>query len=246
MSVWSDYEYLNNKTRRDARLEREKHLLLSKMQHSLSFHHVLIDGESRDVAITNTDNLDTKHIYSLPGEDIPHGGYVEWMDNHWLVTERDANSEIYTKAIMLQCNYLLKWIDDDDVIHEQWCIVEDGTKYLTGEYEDRNFVVTRGDSRIAVTIARNEFTSKLGRKNRFLIDDPNSPEILAYALTKPLKLNNVFNDNGVYKFVLQEVNTTDLDNQELRIADYYAHFPDELPQPPDPPIGDKPGKKVWL
>ena len=126
MSVWADYEYLNNKTRRDTRLEREKHLLLSKMQHSLSFHHVLIDGESRDVAIT--DNLNTKHIYSLPGEDIPHGGYVEWMDNHWLVTERDANSEIYTKAIMLQCNYLLKWIDDDDVIHEQWCIVEDGTK----------------------------------------------------------------------------------------------------------------------
>ena len=107
-------------------------------------------------------------------------------------------------------------------------------------------MVTRGDSRIAVTIARNEYTSKLGRKNRFLIDDQNSPAILAYALTKPLKLNNVFNNNGVYKFVLQEVNTTDLDNQELRIADYYAHFPDELPQPPDPPIGDRPGKKVWL
>lgn len=246
MNVWESYEYLNNMTRRDTRVEREKRLLLNKMRHSPSFHHVVIDGIDRDVAITNTDNLDTKHIYSLPGEDIPHGGYVEWMDNHWLVTERDANSEIYTKAIMLQCNYLLKWVDDEDVIHEQWCIVEDGTKYLTGEYEDRNFVVTRGDSRIAVTIARNEHTSKLGRKNRFLIDDPNSTEVLAYALTKPLKLSNVFNGNGIFKFVLQEVNTTDDDNQELRIADYYIHFPKDTATTPEPPIGDKPGKKVWL
>lgn len=247
MSVWEQYGYLNSKTQRDTRLDREKKLLLRKLPNSLSYHGVLIDGIEQQVAIINTDNLDTKHIYSLPGEDIPHGGYVEWMDNHWLVTERDANTEIYTKATMLQCNFLLKWVDDDDIIHEQWCIVEDGTKYLTGEYEDRNFVVTRGDSRIAVTIAKNEFTNKLGRRNRFIIDDPKSLQPLAYALTKPLKLGHTYNDMGVFKFVLQEVNTTDDDNFELGIADYYLHFPKpDSGETPDTPPDSRPGKKVWL
>lgn len=128
MNTWEKYGSLHSRTRRDTRIDREKRLLVSKIQNSLSYHHVLIDGAQRDVAITNTDNLDIKHIFSVPGEDIPHGGYVEWMDNHWLIIERDANNEIYTKAKMQQCNYLLKWVDDNNMIHEQWCIVEDGTK----------------------------------------------------------------------------------------------------------------------
>lgn len=99
------------------------------------------------------------------------------------------------------------------------------TTDLTGEYEDRNFVVTRGDSRISMTIARNVETVKLNRKNRFLIDDESSPQPLAYLLTKPLKLGWSFNQQGVFKFVLQEVTTTDDDNIELRIADFYKHFP---------------------
>lgn len=96
---------------------------------------------------------------------------------------------------------------------------------LTGEYEDRNFVVTRGDSRIAMTIARNSMTSRFGRDDRFLIDDKNSETKIAYYLTKPLKIGSVYNDEGVYKFVLQETQTTDNDNQQMGIADYYKHFP---------------------
>ena len=59
---------------------------------------------------------------------------------------------------------------------------------LTGEYEDRNFIVTRGDSRIAMTIAKNKYTTKFNRENRFLIDDPDADFKLAYILSKPLKV----------------------------------------------------------
>lgn len=116
---------------------------------------------------------------------------------------------------------------------------------LTGELEDRNFIVTRGDSRIAMTIARNEYTVKFNRENRFLIDDPDSEIKLAYQLTKPLKLGASFNEQGVFKFVLQEVTATGDDNNELGIADYYKHFPQN-----DSDESDKDeinsGKKVWL
>lgn len=87
--------------------------------------------------------------------------------------------------------------------------------------------MTRGDSRIAVTIAKNEYTSKLNRENRFIIDDPKSTMPLAYLLTKPLKLGLSYGDDGVFKFVLQEVTATGDDNFELQIADYYKHFPRE-------------------
>ena len=80
-----------------------------------------------------------------------------------------------------------------------------------------------------------------------------SEHMLAYALTKPLKFSSVYGENGVYKFVLQEVNTTDDDNQELGIADYWLHFPRDgegqtdpaapAPEPPPEPTG---GRRKWL
>lgn len=118
---------------------------------------------------------------------------------------------------------------------------------LTGELEDRHFVVTRGDSRIAMTIARNEHTIKFNRENRFLIDDTDSEHKLAYILTKPLKLGRTFNNNGVFKFVLQEVTATDDDNHKLGIADYFKHFPKSTVV--DGELSDNTnnaGKKVWL
>lgn len=122
---------------------------------------------------------------------------------------------------------------------------------MTGELEDRNFIVTRGDSRIAMTIAKNELTQEFDRECRFLIDDPDSPHKLAYALTKPLKLGGVFNGDGCYKFVLQEVTATADDNHELGIADYYKYYPKEVNTEDEqhPVVTEEQttkGKKVWL
>ncbi|MCD8206983.1 MAG: hypothetical protein LUD72_03500 [Bacteroidales bacterium] len=126
---------------------------------------------------------------------------------------------------------------------------------LTGYYEDKDFFTTRGDSRISLQVARNEYTLDLGRDNRFLVGDPGSKHQLAYALTKPMKGNLTYNDKGTYSFVCQEVESTDFDNMELGIADYYKHFPKE-PLDGIPPItddggdtedkGENNGKKVWI
>lgn len=258
MSIWDSYESriaASGRSKRESVLRRELHMLSAKLSDSLSFHSVKIDNATQEVAITNSDNLNEKTIYSLPSDVVKGGGLVSWMNNHWLIVECDANTEIYTKAKMRQCNHLLKWIDADGKTHEQWCIIDDGTKYLTGEYEDREFVVTRGDSRIAMTIARNEDTVKFCRESRFLIDDPESQEKLSYLLTKPLKVGMVYNTDGVYSFVLQEVVSTDDDNHELGIADYYKYFP-KYPSPTQPDNEesivdpenniDEDGRQVWL
>lgn len=218
-------------------------------EHSLNITQRDLWKESnrRNVAVINSDNLDEKRILSMPGEDIKAGSLVWWMDNFWLVTERDANTTLYTRCKMQQCNYLLKWVAPDYTVCEQWCFVEDGTKYLTGEMEDRNFVVARGDSRIAISIGRNSKTMKLNRHNRFLVDDYDSDLMLAYQLTKPLKPGHVYNGEGIYKFVLQEVQVTKNDCREKQIADYYKYFNEDGSRKDPPAItGGETGREGWI
>lgn len=130
MSIWDSYaNRLGGKLNdRNGILANEKSVLARKLPYSLSYHTAIIDGEERQLAIINSDNLDIKTLCSLPGEDIRGGALVEWMDNRWLVTEKDANNEVYTRAKMQQCDYLLRWVNSDGQIIERWSIVSDGTK----------------------------------------------------------------------------------------------------------------------
>lgn len=263
MNPWSTYQArmtVNGVNKRDAVRRRECAYLNAKLPSSLSYHKLTVDGEMRELAVINSDNLNMKTLCTMPGEDLPHGGLVHWMDNYWLITARDANTELYTKATMQQCNYLLRWVAADGTIVERWCIITDGTKYLTGEYGDNDYIVVRGDSRIALTIAKDEYSIQLNRESRFLIDDYDSHDVLAYRLTKPFKLGGSFNGSGVLNYVLTECNTEDTDNFELHIANYYKYFPkngqvsvpDEAGKdgeglPADTPSGDTTGgRKVWF
>lgn len=119
---------------------------------------------------------------------------------------------------------------------------------MTGELEDRHFIVTRGDARIAITIARNEHTKLFNRKSRFLVDDSGTDGLLSYDLSKPLKAGHTYNDKGVYQFVLSESNYTEFDNMELGIADYYMYFPKDAGSESsgDDAPNNESGKKVWF
>lgn len=147
MSAWDTYTARINAiggTKRGAQLLREKRVINNRLPHSLSYQTVTIYDKDhgynitnkkiaagafqQNIAVINSDNLNEKYVFSMPDEDIRHGDLIYWMNNFWLVTERDANTTVYTRAMMVQCNYLLKWVSDNDKIYEQWCIVEDGTK----------------------------------------------------------------------------------------------------------------------
>ena len=144
MNIWDVYANRVNAhgtSKRDAALKRELHMIESKLPDTLSYHSAIIDGIPHDVVIINSDNLNEKTIFSTERDVICGGELVQWMNNYWLVVECDANNEVYTKAMLRQCNYLLKWIDSDDIIHEQWCIIADGTKLRTLVSAQRNLCV---------------------------------------------------------------------------------------------------------
>lgn len=128
-------------------------------------------------------------------------------------------------------------------------LLHNNTIDMTGDLEDRDFITTRGDARISMTISKNADTVKFGRESRFLIDDYDSEEKLSYSLSKPLRVGWHYNNEGIYVFVLKEANSTDDDNTELGIADYYKYFPKDNTQDDDTKPGDDSGatdKKGWL
>lgn len=147
MGVWDKYQSRINAhggSKYNAAYKREVRYINSKLPDNLSYFTVdiypreygfniesntsLQNKISQNVAIVNSDNLDEKTIYSMPSEDIELGALVYWMNSYWLVYERDLNTTLYTKAKLLLCNHLLKWIDSENNIISQWCVIEDGTK----------------------------------------------------------------------------------------------------------------------
>lgn len=234
MGIWKTYEArlgvsdnYNDDPRRDASVDRARAVLRRKITASPSFHKVRINGSEQGVSISDTEEMNIKTAFSMPGETLKHGAVVEWsdtgVDTFWLITDIDMSNGLYTRAKLQRCNYILKWIDDRGNVVSRWSIVEDGTKYLIGEKSSE--MMTVGDARIAVTVGKDKDTDKLVRGQRFLIDDLDSPQVLAYQITKPNKLYSVYNGEGVFRFILNEVNLTDNDNVELRIADYYSWHP---------------------
>lgn len=226
MSVWTAYEArlgASNNPKRESDLTHAQSRMLRKLSESLSYKSVIIGEHEQQVAIIDESDFSIKKIFSLPGEDLEHGALVKWDNSVWLITEINAHKEMYTEGRMERCNHVLKWIDNNGFVIERWCIVEDGTKYLIGEKQKQ--LITIGDARIAVTIGKDKDTNCLCRGMRFLIDDADSESVLAYQITKPNKLFNVYDGKGVFRFILNEVNVTDNDNLELRIADYHNWEP---------------------
>ena len=249
MNAWEKWEERVNiagTTRRERDFNSTVRYITYKDPHSLSSHEVLINGAKQRITILNREEFDEKRIVALPGETLAHGGLVEFADNHWLITQVDANDEVNMAGLMQQCNYLLKWRDSTGKIIERWSIVEDGTKYLVGE--DERQVMTTGGARFAVTLSKDEDTAKLKRGKRFLLYDPDCDDALAFEITKPNTLFNVFEEAGVYRFILVETNMTENDNKELMIADYYHWDPNELINEINENITDTTEKKVgvWL
>lgn len=211
--------YLRNPAR-ERWLKDTQSWISAKLPHSLSYQSVVIDGERRKCAITSTQKLKEKNILAMPGENIFAGSYVEWANSIWLITSVDEDSEVYQTGLMVQCNYNLKWINPSGEIVSRMVVAIDGTKYLTGEYSQQ--FVTVGDARMQVTMPKDEETVLINRDDRFLIDDPDAPDIQAFEVTKLNRISSVYNGHGVCVHMLVESPRNDnVDNYELMIANYY-------------------------
>ena len=225
-SMWDSY-YHRVSTEEDAAAKRASYLartrenIGSKEKYSLSYKSVKVNGEDRHLVIVSAEATDTKTFMCPPGETVRCGSLIDYADYKWLVTELDAESEVYQKGTIRQCNYILRWNNKKGEIIERDCIIDDGTKYLTGEQQRE--LMSYGDSRAQLIIAKDEETAQLHRGHRFLIDENGLEKPLAFVLTKPNRISMQYKGYGVYRHMLTEDQfNPKADNAELMIADYYT------------------------
>lgn len=98
------------------------------------------------------------------------------------------------------------------------------TQRMTGEYVQS--MMTVGDARYQVTMPRDEQTVRIMRGDRFILDDPDVLDPLAFRVTKPNRVSYTYmQEKGVFITMMEECNIeAGDDNLDLRIANYYSRI----------------------
>lgn len=196
--------------------------------------------------IKDTDgNTYKKKIKSRHKDIIKLGDYVKWNNQIWMITLLDSDDKAWNRGYMHLCEILLRWQDDNGNIIERWGYSEDYTKYSMGE--SGNSTITVGDYQYGITLPVDEYTKKLTRKNRFVVDFEGNYPPDTYRLTGKkgfISDYRYFDKGGVFTITLsyeQFNKVTDKlvkleNNTEVWICDYKTPSTSTLPpSEPDNP-----------
>lgn len=179
----------------------------------------------QDFAFLKSDDYAIKYICTRPGESITCGSLITWMNHFWLVTDMDVDDDIYMKGTITKCNYMLNFTLSDGTEISKPSYIRDVTKYLVGENEKK--MVTVGDSRMSVTVAKDHDTDNIRRGTRFLIDDPDAAHKVAYEVTKVDRVTGVLDGSGIYKFLVCETNVRETDDIPGMLSDNSTYTPND-------------------
>lgn len=189
--------------------------------------------------VKDTDgNTYKKKIKSRHEDIIKLGDYVKWNNQIWMITLLDSDDKAWNRGYMYLCEILLRWQDDNGSIIERWGYSEDYTKYSMGE--SGNSTITVGDYQYGITLPVDEYTKKLTRKNRFVVDFEGNYPPDTYRLTGKkgfISDYRYFDKGGVFTITLsyeQFNKVTDKlvkleNNTEVWICDYKSPTTSTLP-----------------
>lgn len=189
--------------------------------------------------IKDTDgNTYKKKIKSRHEDIIKLGDYVKWNNQIWIITLLDSDDKAWNRGYMYLCEILLRWQDDNGHIIERWGYSEDYTKYSMGE--SGNSTITVGDYQYGITLPVDEYTKKLTRENRFVVDFEGNYPPDTYRLTGKkgfISDYRYFDKGGVFTITLsyeQFNKVTDKlvkleNNTEVWICDYKTPSTSTLP-----------------
>lgn len=189
--------------------------------------------------IKDTDgNTYKKKIKSRHEDIIKLGDYVKWNNQIWMITLLDSDDKAWNRGYMYLCEILLRWQDDNGNIIERWGYSEDYTKYSMGE--SGNSTITVGDYQYGITLPVDEYTKKLNRENRFVVDFEGNYPPDTYRLTGKkgfISDYRYFDKGGVFTITLsyeQFNKVTDKlvkleNNTEVWICDYKTPSTSTLP-----------------
>jgi hypothetical protein len=160
--------------------------------------------------------------------------YVKVLDTkhneqiYIIMTMPDSNT-IYTKAVIHECNYTLKWQDEETgQIYYYPSYTADATQYNTGVETARNIVQT-GYIQLMSWVSLDEITVELQRDKRMFIDYATKhPD--TYIITSMSKVPYSYNEMRIMRITFTECEfNPKTDRIDLMLCDYID--PGSIPHP---------------
>jgi uncharacterized protein YjdB len=197
---------------RDIRIDNTKRKISSIFTDSPSYHEVSINSSTTPTGVwlvDNSDNKDTKDIYSQTDYPIHVGDLIDWNGHKWLITIRDDMTEVYYKGIANKCLAPLKWLNDEGIEKSTWFTYRSET--LSNYGINFNPIVDSGNERRHIWLPSNADTLKFVKKTRFIVDNR------AWIVSSIDRLKE-----GIVYLVITESEIIAADNLDEGIADYYG------------------------
>lgn len=169
---------------------------------------------------------------------VKAGMYIFYENRYWLIIGYPGNNGIYEKAVMVLCQYKLRWQNAKGNIIERWCNATSASKYDIGE--SGNMTITLASNTFTLLLPDDFEVLKLDGKRVFIDRNPVNP-MKVFKITRNDDILNYYgteDHGGVLSFIADrgEFNKN-ADNQELRICDYHSSTtpiePDPTPDDPD-------------
>lgn len=153
----------------------------------------------------------------------------EWQI-YLIMTMPDTN-RIYTKAVIHECNYILRWQDKDKKIFDYPCLAEDASQYNNGR-NNVNSIVWTPYNQLMCWMPFDDNTIDLHRDMRMFIDYTNTITPQVYTVTSTSKVPYSYNDKRIIRITFTESEfNPDTDRVDLRICNYVESndSPDDKP-----------------
>lgn len=189
------FQKINNAYKSSSRQETDLFLLNKHVDEcfadTIDYHVVSRNGQPYELIIIRDTEGNTfkKKIRAKHSDPFNLGDYIEWNNQHWLVTLIDSDEKVYHSGYMYLCTVPLRWQNSKGEIVERWAYSEDYTRYTSGI--SGNNTITIGDNQYGLTIPIDEETKQLKRDMRFPIDLDDTTEPDIYRLTnRKVNLNN--------------------------------------------------------
>ena len=137
----------------------------------------------------------------------------------YLIMTMPESNKIYTKAVLHQCNYTLKWQDDSGDIHYYPTYTADATQYNTGIERNGNYIET-GYIQLMSWISLDDVTKELCRDKRMFIDySVEHPD--TYVITSTSKVPYSYNEMRIMRITFTECEfNPKTDRPDLMLCDY--------------------------
>lgn len=186
----------------------------------------LINGELQPLFINSGTKPYYKKIRSLPDNRFYAGQYVDFANSKWLILNADYDNEYYVDGNMQQCNYEMRWQDENRNIITRHAVVKSASQYNTGETESR--ALTIGYNQLMVYVPLDEDTIKLKSDKRFFID-VNKENPTVYRLTRVETVIGSYNGVGYIEWLCTEHQyNQEVDSIEHMTCDYKEPFVSEF------------------